>query len=1495
MAQPVYEREYSGGSHSATVQTVDPPGLTKTVAPFTATIGQIVVYTITVPNTPITAALTNITVTDDVKVNLRVTDTRIVENPDVVNGSVVAVGQQVTATFDRVEANGQAQIVITGVVANAAINQDGVIVTNTARLEYTDGIGTLGASHFLTSNQVSTELIEPVLQIQKAATPSTGLRAGDLVTYAVTIHHAPTSRSTAYDVVVTDVVPAVLEYLPDTLQVTTPSGTVISTTIGNSLTITVSEYPTPAAPIYITYTAQVIQGAEPSSTYSNTAFVRYVSLPDTPDARTGSGVAPNDYYTSTQATIQTAPLTISKALNNDIYYTIGDLITYTVLIELPVGTTRELIVTDTVPAGLLYVAPTSTVEVTATPDITLTYEITPSAGDGTTASTAVLRMLQPVNNTTDASAILTWTMQLVVVDDADRTVNFNSAVKTNQVALTYVNAQNQTLSASDSAESTTIYEPLLHLSKSYVTDAACTATLLQDNFNAGLSGWSWSSGSWSALAGWVIAPASGASLLTRNGATFSDLSYSALVSATSTSGSIGLVFRVQDTANYYRFVWTGASRLIERVDGGSPTPVASQTAGAFIANRWYHLEVRAVGDRLTVYLDGQSILNGTDATFASGSVGFYVANNDAAFDDVLVTRMGDDGCTVDVHDLITYTLSISNQNRLTGYDLVITDVLPAHIAYVASEMASNDPSAALISSPSGGDTGSLVWRMNHLTPTTPFDPLAHSWAVITMTARVLDDVSAGVRLSNQALLTYDDMAGVGPLGIERTYSGGSHSSAVRTSDATLIKSTYPTTVTIGETFQYTLTFPGSGAGIAANLYTVTLTDTLPEGFRLIGDPAVIVDPDGTIDSADISTTRSTTKTLLVDFTTVPSITQVTVVITAVVENLAINQDGVRYTNTATLGWFDLVGDPVAPVTSNPVTTDLVEPLLIIEKTAYPSNVTPGDTVFYTLRIYHAPTSNVPAYNVQISDTLSSWLSYISGSWEANNDPHYVASTGTYTVELPNLQAYFPVLDTSLTAANPLILRYQAVVKVDVAPSTIITNVAESKWTSLPTDPYGDVRDGRGGVNDYRVTDEAQVSLDQFTITKSGPLTATAGSPITYVINFGNGSPITGTNARVVDTISFRVGQVTGTFSTATSAGVCDQPTTVAQGSQIICALGDMLPNSSGVVTITGLIDPATPDGALVDDYASFYVTDSNGVEQERDDEAETQVETLTDLSIGKTGPEAAKAGEIVTYTLVVTNVGPSNAYGVDAKDILPAGLTFVDGTTTQGACTSSICQIGEMDPGQVVTMVITASVGSNVTGVITNTGQVFSATDDHDQSNNRATATTTVSAETAIHVAKVDLTDPVYAGNTYLYQVTVTNTGPAQANNVVITDTLPPHVTFEGASPGCSYDTGMVTCAAGDMAPGTWFGFLINVRVPNTITDGTRVTNTVSMTTSTDVLTASSTLSASCTDNFLADFRQPDRPRNHQGSEPGAGDGRPQWRGRTDLYDSGDQYRAGAG
>ena len=383
-------------------------------------------------------------------------------------------------------------------------------------------------------------------------------------------------------------------------------------------------------------------------------------------------------------------------------------------------------------------------------------------------------------------------------------------------------------------------------------------------------------------------------------------------------------------------------------------------------------------------------------TYLGGSVGFFVNNQSGlAFDDTLVTRMGDAGCLVDVGDLITYTLTISNQERLTGHNLVITDVLPgASLEYVGYEMASSNGSAAVTDAPAPGSMGTLVWRVDRLDPALPFNPLAHSSLRLTVTARILGDVSAGVRLPNQALLSYDGQADSGAENVQRTYSGGSHSTSLRAPDAALLKASAPATATIGQLLRYTLTLPGPG-GIPATLYTATVTDSLPSGFRLVGAPAVTWTPDN-LDPSGITTTRSTTKTVLVDFSRVPSATEVSIVITAVVENVAANQDGVQYTNTATLGWRDVANNAMPPVTSPPVTTTLVEPALVVEKTAAPKGVRPGDIVFYRMRVYHAATSTVPAYNVVISDIIPAELRYISGSWPIDNEPVDVVNTGAFT-------------------------------------------------------------------------------------------------------------------------------------------------------------------------------------------------------------------------------------------------------------------------------------------------------------------------------------------------------------------------------------------------------------------------------------------------------------------------------------------------------------------
>ena len=72
-------------------------------------------------------------------------------------------------------------------------------------------------------------------------------------------------------------------------------------------------------------------------------------------------------------------------------------------------------------------------------------------------------------------------------------------------------------------------------------------------------------------------------------------------------------------------------------------------------------------------------------------------------------------------------------------------------------------------------------------------------------------------------------------------------------------------------------------------------------------------------------------------------------------------------------------------------------------------------------------------------------------------------------------------------------------------------------------------------------------------------------------------------------------------------------------------------------------------------------------------------------------------------------------------------------------------------------------------------------------------------------VTKSASPDPVTVGNDLTYNVTVTNNGPSDATNVMLSDTLPGGVTFVSATPSqgsCSEASGAITCDLGNLANG---------------------------------------------------------------------------------------------
>jgi uncharacterized repeat protein (TIGR01451 family) len=108
-------------------------------------------------------------------------------------------------------------------------------------------------------------------------------------------------------------------------------------------------------------------------------------------------------------------------------------------------------------------------------------------------------------------------------------------------------------------------------------------------------------------------------------------------------------------------------------------------------------------------------------------------------------------------------------------------------------------------------------------------------------------------------------------------------------------------------------------------------------------------------------------------------------------------------------------------------------------------------------------------------------------------------------------------------------------------------------------------------------------------------------------------------------------------------------------------------------------------------------------------------------------------------------------------------------------------------------------------------------------------------AQTAdLEVTKLDSPDPVTAGDNLTYTVTITNNGPSDALAVVLTDILPPEVTFASSTPGaptCIELLGVVTCTIAVVGTSGASVIMIDVTV-DPAASGT-ITNSASVTAAT--------------------------------------------------------------
>src|SRR5690606_23604602 len=120
--------------------------------------------------------------------------------------------------------------------------------------------------------------------------------------------------------------------------------------------------------------------------------------------------------------------------------------------------------------------------------------------------------------------------------------------------------------------------------------------------------------------------------------------------------------------------------------------------------------------------------------------------------------------------------------------------------------------------------------------------------------------------------------------------------------------------------------------------------------------------------------------------------------------------------------------------------------------------------------------------------------------------------------------------------------------------------------------------------------------------------------------------------------------------------------------------------------IRGIIDPATMPGEILNTVNVFKGATSGGQAT-----AETIVTNQAPLTITKTADRAQpNLGDTVTYTITVSNAGPSTATNLVITDTIPAGMEYV-GSSDGGSYSAGVVtwNAGNLVAGGEVTRTVT--------------------------------------------------------------------------------------------------------------------------------------------------------------------------------------------------------------
>ncbi len=452
----------------------------------------------------------------------------------------------------------------------------------------------------------------------------------------------------------------------------------------------------------------------------------------------------------------------------------------------------------------------------------------------------------------------------------------------------------------------------------------------------------------------------------------------------------------------------------------------------------------------------------------------------------------------------------------------------------------------------------------------------------------------------------------------------------------------------------------------------------------------------------------------------------------------------------------------------------------------------GETVTFTVTVTNSGPS--PATGVVVTDALPAGLTLVLAT----------ASQGTYTGPtwtVGTLSETGPAATATLTLEATV-----------TAPGALVNTATITQQTEV---------DANGANNSASVTLNAAESANLKVIkalTRSAPH---VGELLTFHVIVTNQGPSPATGVAVTEVLS---------------AGLAFESAAPSQGAYApatgVWTVGALAPAGSAGLTITARVTQA----GTVTNTASVTASDQPDPDP-TDNTASVTVttQTIADLTITKTLTGSPVPGRPITYTIVVTNTGPSPVTAANVTDLFPVAFVAPAWTCTADPGSSCAAAAGTgnlettvtLEAGDHATFTVTGLIAANATGLLVNTVTVTVPTGalDPDPANNSATSTATLTPFADVHITKEGPLTAV-AGTNLVYTITVTNAGPSDATSVTVADPTPPGLTFVANAEDC---TTAFPCNLGTLPRAATRTIMATFAVPSGYTTPNPIANTATV------------------------------------------------------------------